>query len=567
VLLAVLLAAIFAVFSWCFQSVRAVVLSQCCSSAGKGSTVRIGCASQDEINMKTGEFLPSEPGDGAAPFLVVAAGVMAGLLVLCLTCMVLLESRADALELGKQQANTALMLIEHDIARSFEIYDLSLDATVEQLRSPNTRGLSLQLQKRVLFDSSAKARYLGAIKVVDAAGNVTIASQDHKGPTANYSDRDFFAVHRAESDLGLYISYPYRSRLENGDPAIALSRRIANPDGSFGGIVFVPVSLSYFSDLFSGLPLGSHASITLSRPDGIIVTRMPFSSNDIGRTMAGTELGARWATQSAGSYAKVSQIDGVSRLFVFRRIQALPLIVTVGIAQQDIFAAWQRRAFWTGAIAVVASLLIIVAAVLMAGQLKKRERAEQKLALLVSKDPLTGLDNLRAFDARLKAQLDAAQTAGLPFSLLFVDIDRFMAFNDIYGHAQGDELLRALAGCLSENLLRTQGAASRYGGEEFLIVLPNTPTERAFQRAYNICEQIKELNIENRGSEFGRVTVSIGISTWTPEQPIALRALINAADRALYEAKTLGRNQVRAQSHSSRQWTSENDELAQPLEE
>ncbi|WP_158900366.1 diguanylate cyclase [Burkholderia sp. L27(2015)] len=517
--------------------------------------------------MKTGEFLPSEPGDGAAPFLVVAAGVIAGLLVLCLTCVVLLQSRADALELGKQQANTALLLIEHDIARSFEIYDLSLDATVEQLRSPDTRGFSPQVQKRVLFDSSAKARYLGAVKVVDAAGNVTIASQDHKRPKANYSDRDFFAVHRAEPDLGLYISYPYRSRLENGDPAIALSRRIANPDGSFGGIVFLPVYLSYFSDLFSGLPLGSHASITLSRPDGIIITRMPFSSNDVGRTMAGTELGARWAAQTAGSYVKVSQIDGVTRLFVFRKIKALPLIVTVGIAQQDIFEAWQRRAFWTGAIAVVASLLIIVAAVLMAGQLKKRERAEQKLALLVSKDPLTGLDNLRAFDARLKAQLDAAQTAGLPFSVLFIDIDRFMAFNDIYGHAQGDELLRTLARCLSENLLRTQGTASRYGGEEFLILLPNTPTERAFQRAYNICEQIKELNIENRGSEFGRVTVSIGISTWSPEQPIALRALIDAADRALYEAKTLGRNQVRAQSHSSRLWTSENDDLAQPLEE
>jgi diguanylate cyclase (GGDEF)-like protein len=563
----VLLAAFFSVLSGCFQGVRAVLFAALFFYARNVSTARICCASQDEILMKTGEFLPSEPGNGVAPFLVVAAGVIAGLLVLCLTCVVLLQSRADAFELGNQQANTALTLIEHDIARSFEIYDLSLNATVEQLRIPDTRGFALQLQKRVLFDSSAKARYLGAIEVVDAAGNVTIASADHKGPTPNYSDRDFFAVHRAESDLGLYISYPYRSRFDNGDPTIALSRRIVNPDGSFGGIVFVPVSLSYFNDLFSGLPLGSHASITLSRPDGIIVTRMPFSLNDVGRTMAGTDLGMRWATQSAGSYVKVSLIDGVNRLYVFRQIKALPLIVTVGIAQQDIFAAWRRRAFWTGAIAVVASLLIIVAAVLMAGQLKKRERAEQKLALLVSKDPLTGLDNVRAFDARLKAQLNAAQISGQPFSLLFVDIDRFMAFNDIYGHAQGDELLRTLARCLSENLLRTQGAASRYGGEEFLIVLPNTPTERAFQRAYNICEQIKELNIENRGSEFGRVTVSIGISTWTAQQPIALRALINAADRALYEAKTLGRNQVRAQSHSSRQWTSENDELTQPLQE
>jgi diguanylate cyclase (GGDEF)-like protein len=509
--------------------------------------------------------LAETPNRIVAPWLVIAVGVAIAVLICGLTAFGLWQSRLDALALGKQEAITAATLIDHDISSTFEVFDLSLSAVTEELAHDDTRTFSPELQRRVMFDKAAQASYLGSTKVLDEKGDIVIESQARRGATPNYADRDYFAVHRAQPDVGLYVSYPFRARLGNDQPAIALSRRINNHDGSFGGVVFVPVYLSYFSHLFAGLSLGSHAALGLSRPDGIMITRQPYSAKDIGRSFADTPLGRLWASQDSGEHVAVSAVDGTTRLFVFRKIKNLPLIITVGIAQEDIYAGWWHRAIWIGATALLSALLAIIGAVLLAVQLRKRALVEHALAQLARQDPLTGLDNLRTFETRLEQHLSQARAQRQPFSLLFVDIDRFKAYNDIYGYAQGDEVLRTLARCLRQDLLRPVDGASRYGGEEFLLMLPNAATDRAFQMAYNICEHIKTLNIENRGSEFGRVTVSIGISTWSPEQPSDLRTLVKIADRALYEAKSLGRNQVRTQSHSAREAMSETSEFGRSL--
>lgn len=132
------------------------------------------------------------------------------------------------------------------------------------------------------------------------------------------------------------------------------------------------------------------------------------------------------------------------------------------------------------------------------------------------------------------------------FSLLFVDVDRFKAYNDTYGHQAGDDALAAVARCIGDNIRRPVDSAARYGGEEFVVLLPDTPEPGAARIAERIRAAIDELALEHVGSEHGHVTASIGLASWTPERDEEADNMIKAADRALYRANATGRNKVAA---------------------
>jgi diguanylate cyclase (GGDEF)-like protein len=126
----------------------------------------------------------------------------------------------------------------------------------------------------------------------------------------------------------------------------------------------------------------------------------------------------------------------------------------------------------------------------------------------------------------------------------FLDIDRFKAYNDTYGHQAGDDALAAVARCINGSIRRPGDTAARYGGEEFVVVLPDTPASGATEIAEKIRSAISDCGIEHAGSEFGRVTASIGVVSRMPETDDDLTAALKAADEALYNAKATGRNRV-----------------------
>jgi diguanylate cyclase (GGDEF)-like protein len=120
-------------------------------------------------------------------------------------------------------------------------------------------------------------------------------------------------------------------------------------------------------------------------------------------------------------------------------------------------------------------------------------RAESELILLARTDGLTGLNNRRTLGEILEREWRRARRTRSVFSLLFVDIDRFKAYNDTYGHQAGDDALTAVAKCIGENIRRPMDSAARYGGEEFVVVLPDTAAEGAVQIAEKIRQAISEL--------------------------------------------------------------------------
>ncbi len=167
------------------------------------------------------------------------------------------------------------------------------------------------------------------------------------------------------------------------------------------------------------------------------------------------------------------------------------------------------------------------------------EEANEKLEALAGTDELTGLINRRGFEEHLSRELDRAARRKTPLSLLLLDVDRFKSYNDDFGHLAGDEVLHRLA-LLLRSQARGSDIVARFGGEEFAVILPDTPGEGALVLAERFRETIEAAPWPGRG-----VTASFGISTWNPAlSPRDGRALLNDADRALYRSKANGRNRV-----------------------
>ena len=167
----------------------------------------------------------------------------------------------------------------------------------------------------------------------------------------------------------------------------------------------------------------------------------------------------------------------------------------------------------------------------------KLQEANDRLLELAVTDSLTGARNRRAFDDRLATEFALSARHSHPLSILLLDIDDFKAINDSFGHEEGDAVIREVAQCL-QRTARTTDMVSRYGGEEFAILLPNTPVDSAAQLAERMRTAIQ--------SSFKRespVTVSVGLATLSTSTPDSL-TLVRQADDALYQAKSLGKNRV-----------------------
>ncbi len=175
------------------------------------------------------------------------------------------------------------------------------------------------------------------------------------------------------------------------------------------------------------------------------------------------------------------------------------------------------------------------------------ERANQKLARLASIDGLTLVGNRRFFDDALSRLWAEHERRGATLSLLLCDVDHFKHFNDTHGHVQGDNTLRAVAGVLSQAANRPGDTVARYGGDEMVLLLPDTDDGGAREVGERVLRQVAELAIPHDASKTGPiVTVSVGVATLVPDRRKAQAHLIELADAGLYEAKKRGRNCVAA---------------------
>jgi len=181
---------------------------------------------------------------------------------------------------------------------------------------------------------------------------------------------------------------------------------------------------------------------------------------------------------------------------------------------------------------------------------RKSEEERQQLAFqtiehLASSDPLTGIANRRHFDMILDQEWNRAARKQCSLSLLLIDVDRFKPYNDVNGHIMGDECLRKVVAAIEPLVARPPDLLARYGGEEFVVILPNTDSTAARQLAEWIRRAVEVCRIPHPGNPpHGVITLSVGCATLTPHPEITYLNLLEAADQALYRAKSDGRNRV-----------------------
>ncbi|ACB78364.1 MULTISPECIES: sensor domain-containing diguanylate cyclase [Methylobacteriaceae] len=474
----------------------------------------------------------------------IGLGVLAPLGMLMVSGLMLLDLRQDAWDKAEQTSRNLLQVIERDIARNVEVIDLTLRAMQDNMRMPGLAKLDPDMRQLVLFDRATGARDLGVMFVLDENGDVVedaAASPPRKG---NYADRDYFQAHKANGHLGLYVGRPIVSRL-TGERMVNFSRRIDKPDGSFGGLVLGSLKLTYFARLFDQIGLGQEGAINLYLRDGTRITRHPYLEADVGVNIAGSRTFDRFAREGAGKFVETSVRDGVRRLYTFSQVGDLPLILNVALAVDEVEAGWRAKAVSIGTVVLLLCGLTVVLSLLFGRELRHRAAMQAELARLSLTDALTGLPNRRRFEEAFEAAWDRARRTGKPLSLLVVDADHFKRYNDRYGHAVGDEVLKGLAQCLSAGVHRPDDLVARVGGEEFAILLPDTDQDGAMRIASKVHEAVATVSVPSAGIAAGAVTVSIGLTTGHGSASERAEALYRAADAALYEAKAAGRNQTR----------------------
>ncbi|WP_083253576.1 PleD family two-component system response regulator [Pandoraea sp. ISTKB] len=175
-----------------------------------------------------------------------------------------------------------------------------------------------------------------------------------------------------------------------------------------------------------------------------------------------------------------------------------------------------------------------------------------ELQRLTHSDGLTGLANRRYFDEYFGAEWRRALREQREMALLMIDVDNFKIYNDTYGHIAGDDVLRRVARTIADAASRPADLAARFGGEEFVMVLPNTSASGAAAIAEKVRAQIEAMAIAHVGSANGRhVTISLGGAALVPRTHMASTSLIESADLALYRAKQQGKNRVEMQPGAS----------------
>jgi two-component system, cell cycle response regulator len=168
--------------------------------------------------------------------------------------------------------------------------------------------------------------------------------------------------------------------------------------------------------------------------------------------------------------------------------------------------------------------------------------AREALREQAIRDSLTGLFNRRYLEEALARELRRAERGNLPLSLLMMDLDHFKDFNDLHGHAAGDAVLKEL-GMLLQQHTRREDVACRFGGEEFVLILPGASSEVAARRSEQIRQAVRLATVASEGKRLESLTVSVGIACF-PEHGTGAETLLAAADQALYRAKREGRDRV-----------------------
>ncbi len=376
---------------------------------------------------------------------------------------------------------------------------------------------------------------------------------------------------------------------------------IKDSAGTVTAVAFVAVDLNALNRMAAATPMMDKGVITVIDRGGVILARTPELAGRVGAKLSLPRVMETVLSGKSGIF-QMKDADGVERLWAYETVidnpdGVIPMRVLVSIPMTVIFAEADRAlvrnligialstillliAAWYGTEIFVhrkVRTLLNAAGRVHAGDLSARtglphdgeelsqigaafdemtqslqdrdarlQEALTKLNEQVITDPLTGLYNRRYLTDFLHREFERARRNATPVAAIMLDIDHFKRINDTFGHAAGDFVLTEIARLLTRHI-RGSDMVCRYGGEEFLLILPDATLDGSRQRAENIRNLVQGLDLRYHDQPLGTITASLGVALF-PNHAADTNALIQAADEALYESKGAGRNRVSVSS-------------------
>jgi diguanylate cyclase (GGDEF)-like protein len=490
-----------------------------------------------------------------------------------------------------------------DIARN-EVSDLARRGIAAQRETIYSVKALLQILARVdartPIDPGGCNQYLaGMIENVPWLRGLSVAGTNGRivcstEPNAiglNVSDRPHFqnALHSKDFALSDYLINRTHQL-----PTLVASYPAIQDDGSVSAIILAMVNLDWIGEVAEAAAQRNGGSVVLLDSSGTLIAASADEERLVGKSFTGQELARDMLANDQGTTVAPG-FDGVRRIFAFARVPWTEARLAVGLDESAVqsgidrelttaylqlmlFGAFVLLVAWFGGEQLIVRPIRSLARTAarfgrgdlhvratkefwlaefeplalalddMARKLGDREEelqiANEHLEELASLDGLTGLSNRRGFDRQLEHEWHAALGQHSAVSLMMIDIDHFKLYNDRYGHVAGDTCLRSVGETLSLVTLENAVLVTRYGGEEFALLLPGLDLKDAASLAEEARRSIEDLLITHAEAPCGYVTVSVGVDSLVPQPGQASAVLVEAADAALYAAKRRGRNKV-----------------------
>lgn len=478
--------------------------------------------------------------------------------VILLTAWQIWTARQNTLDDIKTDTVNLTNALNTYIEGVFKQSELVLIGLTERLENLSDDPNALQRFKSVVDQELVALPQLSSMAWYDEHGNWKFSTFPLALRT-NATDREFFNYHRDHPSRAVFIGPAIRSR-SSGLWVISVSRRIDHADGSFAGVVSVAVSLDYLLGFYKSIEVGETGAISLTSAKGRMLLRYPFREEDMGRDLSSAPIFVSTLQgSSSGTVDFVSKVDGVHRLYAFRKSAQYPLVTTVAVGQHEALHSWWSQSKQSTVVVLLLVGLLLVLGRRLVRHISLRIDAEQALLLsqsrllelnqslevLASEDKLTGLANRRSFDGFLELEFKRAGNTGSPLSLILIDVDFFKRYNDYYGHLAGDKCLKNISQLILDCVRRPGDRVARYGGEEIAVVLPNTDADGARAVAETVRQAIVDARLAHEDSPLSIITVSLGIATCAQmHESFSPSQLIDQADQALYSAKAQGRNRI-----------------------
>ncbi|ALS61288.1 GGDEF domain-containing protein [Pandoraea norimbergensis] len=477
------------------------------------------------------------------PVMIGIVGTVIALAILIGVAISLENNREGRIESTLDRAQSAATVVATSLGGNIAVYDTLLKDMVRDAENPATPLFTDRVRDRVRFGQMLSRDFLDDAYVVDKSGKIAAPLHPDSDRLVDVSDRDYFRSHLGNPSLGLYISQPYASRVHGGLLSVALTRRVNAPDHSFAGVAVIALRLDHFQNLVTEVESIDVKTIQIVEDKGTVLACAPC-----GDALPGTVVRLPGNATRDGDLLTALSFPAGARAHDYRsvRVPGASLYVVITPLTTGTMREWRWNVATFGSIALACAATLIAGSWLLVAAIRMRTTAMTRLASLSVTDGLTGLSNRRALDSKLALEWRRAQRSGTSLSVLFIDVDYFKHFNDEYGHAVGDDVLRAVAHNIAGHMRRDADMAARFGGEEFAVVMPDTPAAGAAKMAEQIRRDIERLQIAHTGSAMGTVTVSVGAATGLAAESESGEAILRAADEQLYLAKQAGRNCTRA---------------------